>query len=81
MEKKKDTKVHFTSREKDIMSLLLFGLTNREIADKLIVTTHTVRVILEHIYEKTSCHTRVQLVVYILKNKIMEIPDTDNILQ
>lgn len=65
-------KIHFTPREKDIMSLLLLGLTNKEIANRLIITTHTVRVILEHIFDKTSCRNRVQLVVYILKNNLSE---------
>lgn len=74
MEKKN---LHFTPREKDIMSLLMIGLTNKEIAEKLIVTIHTVKVYIEQIYEKTSCHNRVQLVIYILRNGILELPKNE----
>jgi DNA-binding CsgD family transcriptional regulator len=47
-----------TDREVEVMQLLRQGLTNREIADRLVISTHTVRTHLENIFEKFGVHTR-----------------------
>ena len=60
-----------TEREKDVLKLLISGMDNSEIADKLFVSTHTIKAHLENIYEKFSVNNRVQAVVYALKNDII----------
>ena len=47
-----------TERETEVLRLLREGLTNREIADRLIIATGTVRTHLENIFEKLGVHTR-----------------------
>lgn len=47
-----------TAREREVLGHLARGLTNREIAQQLVVSTHTVRSHLNHIYEKLDVHTR-----------------------
>lgn len=47
-----------TNRETEVLSLLRQGLTNREIADRLVIATGTVRTHLENIFEKLDVHTR-----------------------
>ena len=47
-----------TAREAEIVHLLREGLTNQEIADRLVISTGTVRAHLERIFEKLDVHTR-----------------------
>ena len=56
-----------TKREAEVLDLLIKGKTNKEIASSLYISTHTVKAILEKLYEKLNIHNRVQLAVYYLK--------------
>lgn len=47
-----------TEREREVLQLLSQGLTNKEIADKLVITTNTVKRHLKGIFEKLGVHTR-----------------------
>jgi DNA-binding CsgD family transcriptional regulator len=47
-----------TKRETELLTLVRQGLTNREIAEQLVITPGTVRAHLENIYEKLGVHTR-----------------------
>ena len=47
-----------SAREREIIRHVARGLTNREIAEQLVVSTNTVRSHLDHIYEKLGVHTR-----------------------
>ena len=47
-----------TEREREVLDLLAQGLTNKEIAEKLFITTNTVKRHLKAIFEKLDVHTR-----------------------
>ncbi|MBI3151880.1 MAG: response regulator [Chloroflexi bacterium] len=47
-----------TEREREVLELLARGLTNKEIAEKLVITTNTVKRHLKAIFEKLDVHTR-----------------------
>ena len=47
-----------TRREREILELVREGLTNREIAARLVISAGTVRSHLENIFEKLDVHTR-----------------------
>ena len=47
-----------TNREREVLDLLAQGLTNKEIAEKLVITTNTVKRHLKSIFEKLHVHTR-----------------------
>ena len=47
-----------TEREHEVLDLLAQGLTNKEIAEKLVITTNTVKRHLKAIFEKRGVHTR-----------------------
>ena len=47
-----------TEREHEVLNLLAQGLTNKEIAEKLFITTNTVKRHLKAIFEKLDVHTR-----------------------
>ena len=53
----------FTEREQEIAALLVEGLTNRQIADRLYISEGTVKNYISTIYDKTGIHDRVKLVV------------------
>jgi DNA-binding CsgD family transcriptional regulator len=58
-----------TKREDDVVNLVVDGLSNRETAQKLGLTEHTVSNYLFRIYEKLGISTRVELVLYALRQK------------
>ena len=47
-----------TDREREVFDLLARGMTNKEIADSLVITTNTVKRHLKAIFEKLEVHTR-----------------------
>lgn len=47
-----------TDREREVLVLLAGGMTNKEIAERLVVTTNTIKRHLKAIFEKLGVHTR-----------------------
>lgn len=56
-------------REDEVASLVAEGLTNKEIAQKLGLSEHTVSNYLFRIYNKLGISSRVELVLYVLKGR------------
>lgn len=54
-----------TEREQEICSLLVKGLTNKQIAEGLFISEGTVKNYISSIYDKTGIHDRAKLVVAI----------------
>jgi DNA-binding NarL/FixJ family response regulator len=50
-----------TKREKQVIALIADGSTNKEIAQKLHLSTYTVKSHVHNILEKLALHTRVQI--------------------
>ena len=50
-----------THREREVILLLLEGITNIEIANRLEISHHTVRRHMNHIFQKTGLDNRVQV--------------------
>ncbi len=50
-----------TSREREIAELVADGLSNRQIAERLVISKRTVDAHIEHIYGKLGVSSRVQL--------------------
>jgi len=59
-----------TKRELDIVSLLVDGLANKEIADKCAIAPRTVKHHLTHLFEKLGVSNRVELVIAALHNRL-----------
>lgn len=56
-----------TQREKEICSLMVEGLTNKQIAGRLYISEGTVKNYISNIYDKTGIHDRVKLIVELKK--------------
>ncbi|MFT0474866.1 response regulator transcription factor [Pseudomonas antarctica] len=54
-----------TSRESEVMDLLVHGLTNKEIGRELGISNHTVRDHISAMLRKTNTASRVELAVFI----------------
>lgn len=62
-------------REKEIISLVVRGMTNQEIADKLFLSIHTVITHRRNIARKLEIHSATGLTIYAIVNKIVDIAD------
>lgn len=61
-------KAILTPREEQVVALVAEGLSNREIAQELSLSEHTIKKYLFRIFEKLGISTRVELVLYALNN-------------
>jgi DNA-binding NarL/FixJ family response regulator len=57
--------VRMTKREREIIVLIADGLSNKEIAQRLNIATHTVKSHVHNIMEKLALHTRLQIAKFI----------------
>ncbi len=62
-----------SSREREILVAVCRGLSNQEIADELFISKRTVDKHRANILEKTGCKNTASLVVYAIRNRIVEI--------
>ncbi len=60
-----------TRREVEVLRLLANGITNREIAEKLFISHHTVKSHVVHIFNKLGVNDRTQAAVWAAKNYII----------
>jgi two-component system NarL family response regulator len=56
--------VRMTKREREIISLIAEGLSNKEIAQRLNVATYTVKSHVHNILEKLALHSRLQIAMF-----------------
>ena len=64
-----------TEREKDVVLLILYGKNKGEIAKKLYISISTVKTIVENIYHKFDVHNKAELIIFVIKNKIVDLED------
>ena len=56
--------VRLTRREREVIDLIGEGLSNKEIAQRLNIATHTVKSHVRNVMEKLTLHTRLQISAY-----------------
>ena len=56
--------VRMTQREREVIELIGEGLSNKEIAQRLNIATHTVKSHVRNVMEKLALHTRLQIAAY-----------------
>ena len=62
-----------TDREMDVLKLVAKGLNNRDIAAVLFISENTVKNHVRNILEKLQLHSRMEAVVYAVREKILNI--------
>ena len=62
-----------TDREMDVLKLVAKGLNNRDIAKDLFISENTVKNHIRNILEKLQLHSRMEAVVYAVREKLLEI--------
>ena len=64
---------NLTEREIEILQLICFGLSTEQIAEKLFISPKTVKSHKSNLLEKTVCKNTPALILFAIKNKIVEI--------
>lgn len=67
--------MNLTEREIDVLNLLVCGYTNKEIAEKLSVTHHTIKAHVSAILRKFDCKNRTDAALFAERNNIIHLPD------
>ena len=62
-----------TEREMEVLRLVAQGLNNRDIAAQLFISENTVKNHIRNILEKLHLHSRMEAVVYAVREKLLEI--------
>ncbi|WP_328669432.1 response regulator transcription factor [Streptomyces sp. NBC_00328] len=62
-----------TDRELEVLKLVATGMNNRDIAKELFISENTVKNHVRNILEKLQLHSRMEAVVYAMREKILEI--------
>lgn len=71
--KTREPMAELSEREIEILILICQGFSNQEIADQLFISKRTVDKHRANILEKSECKNTAQLVMYAIKNQLVEI--------
>lgn len=67
------TTVGLSERELEVLRLIADGLSNREIADRLVLGTRTIDSHAAHIYQKTGTRGRAEATAFAIRHGLLEI--------
>jgi DNA-binding NarL/FixJ family response regulator len=74
------SKDDISGREQEVLQLVCEGATNREIAERLIVSEHTVKVHLRHILNKLNLRNRQQVAAYAVQEGLVTDLKSEDVL-
>ena len=66
-----------TEREMEVLKLVAQGLNNRDIAKKLYISENTVKNHVRNILEKLHLHSRMEAVIYAVRERLLDIRDDE----
>ncbi len=72
-ERQRATSPRLTERELEVLKLVAKGLSNREIAGELYIAENTVKNHIRNVLEKLNLHSRMEAVVYAMREKLLDI--------
>lgn len=64
-----------SAREREIVVCIVKGMTNKQIADHLCISAHTVITHRRNIVSKLQIHSSAGLTIYAIVNKLVELSD------
>lgn len=60
-----------TAREREVAMLIPDGLTNRQIAERLVIATRTADNHVQHIFDKLGVSSRAQVAAWVIRHDIL----------
>ena len=66
--------LRLTERELEVLRLVAKGMNNREIAKQLFISENTVKNHVRNLLEKLQLHSRMEAVMYAVREKLLDIP-------
>ncbi|MFA5695599.1 MAG: helix-turn-helix transcriptional regulator, partial [Proteiniphilum sp.] len=76
-EEEKEENNHLSPREIEVLSCLVNGMLNKEIADHLHISVHTVVRHRKNITQKTGIRSQSGLTIYAISKKIIHLEDME----
>ncbi|MGE6259839.1 response regulator [Heyndrickxia sporothermodurans] len=68
-----ETEEDLTPREREVLSSLVRGLSNKEIAQELFISERTVKIHINKIFKKMNVKSRSQAIINAVKNKMISL--------
>jgi len=65
-----------SEREREILELVATGASNKQIAQKLFISTNTVKVHLRNIFAKIGAASRTEATLYAIRSGLVQVPTT-----
>lgn len=75
MPKENSTQEALSEREKEVLVCVVKGMTNKQIADKLFLSIHTVITHRRNISAKLDIHSAAGLTIYAIVNKLVDLEE------
>ena len=73
-EREQGPALRLTERELEVLRLVAKGLNNREVAKELFISENTVKNHVRNILEKLQLHSRMEAVMYAVREKLLDLP-------
>ena len=73
------TEEELSKREREIVICVAKGMTNKEIADQLCISIHTVLTHRKNVARKLQIHSAAGITIYAIVNKLVELKDIKDI--
>ncbi|GAB2754180.1 response regulator transcription factor [Nocardioides salsibiostraticola] len=73
-EREQGPNLRLTERELDVLRLVAHGHSNKEIAARLFISENTVKNHVRNMLEKLQLHSRMEAVMFAVREKLLELP-------
>ena len=73
-EREQGPALKLTERELEVLRMVAKGLNNREVAKELFISENTVKNHVRNILEKLQLHSRMEAVMYAMREKLLDLP-------
>lgn len=77
-DERKTVRQELSAREREIIGCVVKGMTNKQIAEMLCLSTHTIMTHRRNIANKLQIHSSAGLTIYAIVNKLVEINEIKN---
>jgi len=70
--------IELSEREKQVLELVVTGVSNKEIAQQLVISVNTVKVHLRNIFEKMGVQSRTEAALLAIQEKLVTVPASES---